>query len=197
MSHWIIPFKSHEILFSCLIFFLQNYERTTTSIKKVSIYPESCSSICTQTALNWVQFLYSRLIFIHGVQQQLNVSQKETQIINTLESKMGIDKNRNRKAESELIKFKAYPTLHLFSLKKASNTSFLFFYSISLAFSILFLIYFLFYSFSFYYMYVYINKKQPNVYCVRLTETCHSTCLLLFFCWFWLLLLSLFVSRFG
>ncbi len=29
------------------------------------------------------------------------------------------------------------------------------------------------------------------MYCVRLTETCHSTCILLLFCWFWLLLLFL------
>ncbi len=32
---------------------------------------------------------------------------------------------------------------------------------------------------------------------VRLTETCHSTCILLLFCWFCLLLLSSFVSHFG
>ncbi len=40
-------------------------------------------------------------------------------------------------------------------------------------------------------------KTLCYVYCVRLTETCHSTCMLLLFCWFWLLLLSSFVSRFG
>ncbi len=59
--------------------------------------------------------------------------QKETQIMNTLELKMGIDKNQNRKAESEseLIKFKTYTC---FLWKKASNTSFLY------SFSILFLI---------------------------------------------------------
>ncbi len=36
------------------------------------------------------------------------------------------------------------------------------------------------------------------VYCVKLTETCYySTCISLLFCWFWLLPLSSFVSRFG
>ncbi len=35
------------------------------------------------------------------------------------------------------------------------------------------------------------------MYCVRLTKTCHGTCMLLLFCWFWLLLLPSFVSRFG
>ncbi len=34
------------------------------------------------------------------------------------------------------------------------------------------------------------------MYCVRLTKICHCTCMLLLFCWFWLLLLSSFVSKF-
>ncbi len=32
------------------------------------------------------------------------------------------------------------------------------------------------------------KKKVSYVYCVRLTRTCNSTCMLLLFCWFWLLL---------
>ncbi len=32
------------------------------------------------------------------------------------------------------------------------------------------------------------KKKASSVYCVRLTRTCNSTCMLLLFCWFWLLL---------
>uniref|UniRef100_A0A673H1D7 protein-glutamine gamma-glutamyltransferase n=1 Tax=Sinocyclocheilus rhinocerous TaxID=307959 RepID=A0A673H1D7_9TELE len=56
-----------------LIFFLQNCERTTTSIKKKSQFIQNCVALfCTQTALNRVQFLCSRLIFVHGIQQQLN-----------------------------------------------------------------------------------------------------------------------------
>ncbi len=45
-----------------------------------------------------------------------------------------------------------------------------------------------------FYLLVFLKK---NLYCVRLTETCHNTCMLLLFCWFLLLLLSSFVSRFG
>ncbi len=34
----------------------------------------------------------------------------------------------------------------------------------------------------------FLNKNPSYVYCVRLTRTCKSTCMLLLFCWFWLLL---------
>ncbi len=61
--------------------------------------------------------------------------------------------------------------IQLTKAKKASNTSLL-------------------YSFS--------KKNKPcYVYCVKLTETCYSTCISLLFWWFWLLPLSSFVSRFG
>ncbi len=44
--------------------------------------------------------------------------------------------------------------------------------------------------FSIFYILVFFKQiKQPSsVYCVRLTRTCNSTCMLLLFCWFWLLL---------
>ncbi len=52
--------------------------------------------------------------------------------------------------------------------------------------------------FSIFNLLVFFKKKKPcYVYCVRLTEPSHSTCILLLFCWFWLLLLPSFVSRFG
>ncbi len=97
VSHWIIE-KFHEILFSCLIFFLQNCERTTTFIKK-----KKKTLFCTQTTLNRVRFLCRRLIFIHGIPQQWNVLQKETQnkyiwltwfFVTTLELKMDISRIR-------------------------------------------------------------------------------------------------------
>ncbi len=63
---------------------------------------------------------------------------------------------------------------------KSSNTSLLYSFSIL---SVFFLLY---------------NLKKPcYVYCVKLTETFYSTCMSLLFCWFWLLPLSSFVSRFG
>ncbi len=34
----------------------------------------------------------------------------------------------------------------------------------------------------------YILYTRSYVYCIRLTRTCNSTCMLLLFCWFWLLL---------
>ncbi len=49
----------------------------------------------------------------------------------------------------------------------------------------------------FFLFYPLVFLKKKNLYCVRLTETCHNTCMLLLFCWFLLLLLSSFVSRFG
>ncbi len=52
--------------------------------------------------------------------------------------------------------------------------------------------------FSIFYLLVFLKKKKTcYVYCIRVTKTCHSTCMLLLFCWFWLRLLSSFVSRFG
>ncbi len=43
--------------------------------------------------------------------------------------------------------------------------------------------------FSIFYILVFLKKKTPSyVYSVRLTRTCNSTCMLLLFCWFWLLL---------
>ncbi len=42
--------------------------------------------------------------------------------------------------------------------------------------------------FSIFYILVFLKKKPSYVYCVRLTRTCNSTCMLLLFCWFWLLL---------
>ncbi len=49
----------------------------------------------------------------------------------------------------------------------------------------------------FFLFYLLVFFKKKNLYCVRLTETSHNTCMLLLFCWFLLLLLSSFVSRFG
>ncbi len=46
-------------------------------------------------------------------------------------------------------------------------------------------------NFSIFYILVFKKKKKKHpsyVYCVRLTRTCYSTCMLLLFCWFWLLL---------
>ncbi len=40
-------------------------------------------------------------------------------------------------------------------------------------------------------------KRHLALCCVKLTETCYSTRLLLLFCWFWLLLLSSFLSHVG
>ncbi len=68
--------------------------------------------------------------------------------------------------------------IQLTKAKKASNTS------------LLCSIFFLFRYFT-------IKKKPCYVFRVKLTKTCHSTCISLLFCWFWLLLLSSFVSRFG
>ncbi len=45
--------------------------------------------------------------------------------------------------------------------------------------------------FSIFYILVFKKKKKKHpsyMYCVRLTRTCNSTCMLLLFCWFWLLL---------
>ncbi len=70
--------------------------------------------------------------------------------------------------------------IQLTKSKKSSNTSLLYSFSILSVF------------FSFI-----IKKQTCYVYCVKLTETCHSTCISLLFCWFWLLPLSSFVSRFG
>ncbi len=53
------------------------------------------------------------------------------------------------------------------------------------------------YSTCFIFYLLYNNKKTCYVYCIRLTETCSSTCVSLLFCWLWLLPLSSFVSRFG
>ncbi len=66
---------------------------------------------------------------------------------------------------------------------------------LSLAWSILFL----FYRFYFYLLYNLKTNKPGYVYCVKQTETCHSTCIfaLLLFCWFWSLPLSSFISPFG
>ncbi len=55
-------------------------------------------------------------------------------------------------------------------------------------------LFFLFYSICFLFIY-YIIKKHCYVYCVKLTETCYITCILLLFCWFWLLPLSSFVKK--
>ncbi len=58
----------------------------------------------------------------------------------------------------------------------------------------------LFFFFSICFLFIYYIKKQKKTCCmyyVKLTKTCYSTCVLLLFCWFWLLPLSLFVSRFG
>ncbi len=49
----------------------------------------------------------------------------------------------------------------------------------------------------FFLFYLLVFFKKKNLYCVRLTKTSHNTCMLLLFCWFLLLLLSSFVSRFG
>ncbi len=118
VSHWIIPFIN-SMRFSRLILYLQNWERTTTSI-----FQNRAALFCTQTALNRVQFLCSRLIFVHSIQQQINVLWKETQneyvwylnvclfFLTTLELKLGIDKNWK-------IKFKRHPTL--FSSKRKQH----------------------------------------------------------------------------
>ncbi len=45
------------------------------------------------------------------------------------------------------------------------------------------------FNFSIFYILVFLKKINPSyMYCVRLTRTCYSTCMLLHFCWFWLLL---------
>ncbi len=77
------------------------------------------------------------------------------------------------------------------------NLTHSFFYSILFIYTHKRLGFFFLYSiYSFSKKKVLINKSC-YVYCVRVTETCHSTCMLLLFCWFWLLLLSSFVSHFG
>ncbi len=76
--------------------------------------------------------------------------------------------------------------------KWTSNTSILCSFdlkkhTVTLPFPFLFLFYLLFDLF---------KKTSYYVYCIRLNETCHSTFILLWFCWLWLLLLSSFVNRF-
>ncbi len=89
-------------------------------------------------------------------------------------------------------------------LKKKKNLSLLNLHSIHLLLVFLktkqltlaFLIFL--YSIRFLFIYYIIKKNLLRVvYCIKLTETCYSTCISLLFCWFWLLPLSSFVSRFG
>ncbi len=85
--------------------------------KKVSIYPDSYSSILHTK-------LCSRLIFVHNIQQQLNTLQKETQnkcvwLGTTLEWILGMDKqnwNRNWSSSNE-----TQPYSHWTSLRNSRN----------------------------------------------------------------------------
>ncbi len=80
---WVIEefiHKLHVILFSRLMFFLQDHERTTTSIGKNDKKKLNLSRIMqlyfAHKQLLKRQFLFSLLIFVHGIQLQLNGLQK-------------------------------------------------------------------------------------------------------------------------
>ncbi len=53
------------------------------------------------------------------------------------------------------------------------------------------------YSIRFLFIYYIIKKILATCTAFKLTETCYSTCISLLFCWFWLIPLSSFVSRFA
>ncbi len=95
VSHWIIE-KFHEILFSCLIFFLQNCERTTTFIKKKKQLYFAHKQLLIESGFyvaGWFLFMVFRS------NEMFCKKRRKTNIfdwlfVTTLELKMEIDKQK-------------------------------------------------------------------------------------------------------